>query len=504
MLNRSKHYYIVIAGAGFAGALTVLILKSCGFNICLIEKGKHPRFAIGESSTPIVDMILRSLSSKYNLPWLYDFSRYGSWQKAHPEIVCGIKRGFSYYKHYPGKEFSTDDNHINELLVAASISDELSDTNWLRSDIDAFLVSKVKETGIDYFDETEITLAIRKNSKWEIAVNCNGNGQNIHASFFIDATGSGALADKLFSVKSSAENFLTDSFAVFSHFDNLPHWTDILHQKNIAISDYPYNADNSALHHVLDEGWIWQLRFNNNRTSWGFALNGNDSSLQKMQTQEIWNVMREKYPDIDFILKDAKFSTQPGGIIRSGRLQRKLQACFGDGWAAMPHTIGFVDPLFSTGIAYSLAGIERIVKMLTENRNFEQPLYDQLKEYENIVFEELKLIDLLVAGCYKTMRHFQLFSAWSMLYFTFTIMYEQKRLKNLPVKYFLEADKTEVQEMAHSTYKDLFKLTQQETISQADIDTFTGSVREKIKPYNIAGLMEPSFKNMYHHTVAVL
>lgn len=504
MLNQSKHYDIVIAGAGFAGALTALILKECGFNICLIEKGKHPRFAIGESSTPIADMILRSLSSKYNLPWLYDFSRYGSWQKAHPEIVCGIKRGFSYYKHYPGKEFSTDDHHINELLVAASISDELSDTNWLRSDIDAFLVSKVKEAGIDYFDETGITLAIRKNSKWEIAANCNGDDQNIHASFFIDATGSGALADKLFSVKSSAENFLTDSFAVFSHFDNLPCWTDILHQKNIATSGYPYNADNSALHHVLDEGWIWALRFNNNRTSWGFALNGGNVSLQKMQTQEVWDWIRAKYPDIDFILKDAKFSAQPGRIIRSGRLQRKMETCFGDGWLAMPHTVGFVDPLFSTGIAYSLAGIERVIKMLAENRNFEQPLYEQLKEYENIVFEELKLIDLLVAGCYKTMGHFQLFSAWSMLYFTFTIMYEQKRLKNLPVKYFLEADKTEVQQMAYSTYKDLFKLTQQKTISQVDIDAFTDSVREKIKPYNIAGLMEPSFKNMYHHTVAVL
>ncbi|WP_177191844.1 NAD(P)/FAD-dependent oxidoreductase [Parafilimonas terrae] len=503
-MNRSEHYDIAIAGAGFAGAITALVLKECGFNICLIEKGKHPRFAIGESSTPIADMILRSLSSKYNLPWLYDFSRYGSWQQAHPEIVCGIKRGFSYYKHYPGKAFSTDDNHINELLVAASVSDELSDTNWLRSDIDAFLVTKVREAGIGYFDGTEITSAIRENSKWEIAANYNNNNQTIHASFFIDATGSGILADKLFSVKSSAENFLTNSFAIFSHFDNLPRWTDILRQKNIATNDYPYDADNSALHHVLDEGWIWQLRFNNNRTSWGFVLNANNLSLQKMQTKEIWNMMREKYSDIDFILKDAMLSAQPGNIIRSGRLQRKLEKCFGDGWVAMPHTIGFVDPLFSTGIAYSLAGIERIAEILSGNRNFQQPLYDELQEYENIVTEELKLIDLLVAGCYKTMEHFQLFNAWSMLYFTFTIMYEQKRLKNLPVKYFLEADKAEVQQMAHSAYKDLLKLTQQETISQADISAFTDSVREKIKPYNIAGLMEPSFKNMYHHTVAVL
>ena len=504
MSHQSNHYDIVIAGAGFAGALTALCLNQCGFNVCLIEKGKHPRFAIGESSTPIADMILRSLSSKYNLPWLYGFSRYGSWQKAHPEIVCGIKRGFSYYKHYPGKKFSTDANHCNELLVAASVSDEMSDTNWLRSDVDAFLVTKVKENNIDYFDCTEITSAIRKNKEWKLNVIHNNNTSIIHASFFIDATGSGILADKLFSVKSSAENFLTNSFAVFSHFDKLPRWTDILHQKNIVTTDYPYDADNSALHHVLDEGWIWALRFNNNRTSWGFALNGCNAALQKMQTQEIWDAMRAKYPDINYILNNAEFSSQPGNILRSGRLQRKLETCFGEGWVAMPHTVGFVDPLFSTGIAHSLSGIEKIASILSENRNFDQSLYDKLQKYEHAVFEELKLIDLLVAGCYETMHQFPLFNAWSMLYFTFTIIYEQKRLKNLPVKYFLEADNKEVQNIANSTYKELLKIIAQKTISAKDIDEFTDTIRERIKPYNIAGLLEPSSKNMYHHTVAKL
>jgi FADH2 O2-dependent halogenase len=97
-------YDIVIAGAGFAGSLMALVLHSMGFKVCLVEKGQHPRFAVGESSTPIADMILRQLSQKYNLPWLKAFSRYGSWQQAHPEIVCGIKRGFSYFKHHPGKK----------------------------------------------------------------------------------------------------------------------------------------------------------------------------------------------------------------------------------------------------------------------------------------------------------------------------------------------------------------------------------------------------------------
>ncbi|MBX2922779.1 MAG: tryptophan 7-halogenase [Chitinophagaceae bacterium] len=504
MAEHPRHYDILIAGAGFAGSITALVLNNCGFKVCVMEKGKHPRFAIGESSTPIADMILRSLSSQYNLPWLYDFSRYGSWQQSHPEIACGIKRGFSYFKHYPGKPFYTDTRHSNELLVAASVSDSMSDTNWFRSDFDAFLAAKLKAYGIDYYDTTEIEAAVRSNGQWTFSTNRKDDKMTIRASFLIDATGSGLLAKKLFSVKSSAADFLTDSFAVFSHFDDLPTWMEILQQKNIPTADYPYNADRSALHHILDEGWIWALRFNNDRTSWGFALNGNNASLQKMSTDEIWNTLQAKYPDIHRILSKSALSAEPGRIIQSPRLQGKLEKCFGDGWLAMPHTIGFIDPLFSTGIAYSLAGIERIVQMLYENRDFDRPLYARLKAYEATVFEELKLIDLLVAGCYNTMQHFQLFNAWSMLYFAFTIVYEQRRLNNLPVQYFLEAGNPRVQEIAQTTYKDLLKLTGQTSISQQEIEVFTDTVRERIKPYNTAGLLNPAAKNMYHHTVAEL
>jgi tetracycline 7-halogenase / FADH2 O2-dependent halogenase len=498
-----KRYDIVIAGAGFAGTLTALTLKNIGFHVCLIEKGKHPRFAIGESSTPIADMILRSLAAKYDLPWLHDFSRYGSWQNTHPEIGCGIKRGFSYYKHYPGKEFSTDAYHSNELLVAASVSDTMSDTNWLRADFDAFLVAQAIEADIDYFDGTEIMSAVREKKEWLFTAHRNEGAMVVRASFFIDATGSGLLADKLFAVKSSAVNFQTHSFAVFSHFDHLPRWTEYLHQKNISTADYPYDADHSALHHVLDEGWVWALRFNDDRLSWGFSLNGEDPALQKMSTEQIWETMRKRYPDIDGLLSQAVLSSSPGSILRSGRLQRKLESSFGEGWVAMPHTVGFVDALFSTGIAYSLAGIERIVEMLSANRDFGQPLYDRLKEYEQIVSAELKLIDLLVAGCYKTMGHFPLFNAWSMLYFTFTIAYEQKRLKNLPVNYFLEASNTAILQVAYTTYDELLALMKG-PVSEKAMQHFTNKVRERIAPFNTVGLLNPASRNIYQHTVAEL
>ncbi len=199
-LMKQQHFDILIAGAGFAGSLTALILHNQGFKVCLVEKGRHPRFAIGESSTPIADMQLRDIAVKYNLPWLHDFSRYGSWQQSHPEIVCGIKRGFSFFKHHPGEDFSTDASHKNELLVAASVDDIQSDTNWMRADFDTFLVSKVKETGISYFDLTEIVSA-KRDPDWAFKCIRADGAMDIHAAFYIDATGGGFLPEKLLGVK---------------------------------------------------------------------------------------------------------------------------------------------------------------------------------------------------------------------------------------------------------------------------------------------------------------
>ncbi len=502
MSNDRNRYDIVIAGSGFAGSLTALILRELGFKICLLEKSRHPRFAIGESSTPIADMILRDLSAKYHLPWLYPFSRYGSWQQSHPEIICGIKRGFSFFKHHPGKEFVTNEDHQHELLVAANADDMLSDTNWLRADMDAFLVSRVVEAGIDYFDQTEIIKG-DWNSYWDIQLICHQKPAQLQASFFIDATGSGALLHHLLGIKSSAEDFLTNSFALFSHFRNVPCWMDMLQQTHIPTDDFPYNPDRSALHHILDEGWLWVLRFNDERTSMGFVLQ-HEEVYSTLSTERIWNDLLSKYPAIHRIMQPATLADPPGKILRSSRLQRKAAKCVGRGWAALPHTAGFVDPLYSTGIAFSLSGIERIVEIIRNHWGHDKSLNQKLKDYEHAVFEELTLLDHLITGSYKTMSHFELFNVWSMLYFAVTIAYEQDRLRGKPAESFLHAGRRDVMQMVQTSYAELLKITEGGEPSRKSITEFSRIIRERIHPINSAGLLDPASKNMYRHTAAEL
>jgi FADH2 O2-dependent halogenase len=291
---------------------------------------------------------------------------------------------------------------------------------------------------------------------------------------------------------------------VFSHFDDVPRWTDKLKGDGIPTEDFPYDPDNSALHQVLDEGWMWMLRFNDRRTSLGFVLDLDKSPYAGLTAEQVWNDMLEKYPGLGGMLNNIALSAVPGRIIRSERLQRRLAKGYGLGWVALPHTVGFVDPLFSSGIAHTLAGIEKLVNIIKQQWNEPGSLYTGLAQYEHAVFEELKLIDMLVAGCYQTMDRFGLFNAWTMLYFAATIAHEQNLLQKNTGGYFLCADNNDIREMIQTSYAELKALTDNRIPSAADIQQFTETIRERIKPFNTAGLLNPSLKNMYRHTAALI
>src|SRR5882724_7892453 len=146
---------IAVVGSGFGGSLTAMIARRLGRSVILLERGRHPRFAIGESSTPLANLLLEELARRYDLPRLLPLAKWGSWQKAYPQIACGLKRGFTFYHHEFEKPFLNDSERRDQLLVAASPRDEIADTHWYRPDFDYFLVGEAQALGVEYLDQTK-------------------------------------------------------------------------------------------------------------------------------------------------------------------------------------------------------------------------------------------------------------------------------------------------------------------------------------------------------------
>ena len=138
---------VAIIGSGFGGSLTALALRARGQRVVLIERGRHPRFAIGESSTPLANLLIEELATRYDLPQVRPFCKWGSWQRLRPDVACGLKRGFTFLFHQPGQEFADTDDHQRQLLVAASPHDAIADTHWYRPQFDQALAEEAQRAG---------------------------------------------------------------------------------------------------------------------------------------------------------------------------------------------------------------------------------------------------------------------------------------------------------------------------------------------------------------------
>lgn len=502
---------IVVLGAGFAGSLFALGARRLGRDVALFDKSRHPRFAIGESSTPVADRVLRDLAARYDLPRIEPLAKYGSWQRTYPELGCGLKRGFSYFEHRPGEPFRVDAEHGNELLVAASSDDATSDTHWLRADVDQFLADEARDGGVPVWEDSRIdSLTLDEHGWWTVrgerpvaprgGADARREAFEVRTRLVIDGTGEASVVARALAIPPETDQLYTTSRSLFSHFWGVGSWTQWLDEHGARTDEHPFPCDAAAQHMLLDGAWMWVLRFNHGLTSVGLAIDERRHPLPAKQTPaDEWREWLDRYPSVAEMLANTRIAKPPGQMIRTGRIQRRAGRAAGASWAALPHTAGFIDPLHSSGIAHSLCGVERLLDLI--DRQWGSASFAEgLADYERAVFRELDLIDRLVHGCYASLGRFRRFAAWSMLYFAAATTYEKRRsvAGYDPRVWFLNAGDETFFGVIEALHRQLADVPRTDEAERG----FEREVARRLAPYNHVGLFDPEVRNMYRHTVA--
>jgi FADH2 O2-dependent halogenase len=496
-----------IVGSGFAGSLCAAILARQGLRVFLVDHARHPRFAIGESSTPLADLILRDLATRYDLPELLPLTRFGTWRETYPELLCGCKQGFSYFHQTPQQPFFTSAEHSHELLIAASESRFAADTHWYRADVDQFLCQLAARTGAVVEEGVTVRLE-RDQRKWKI--HCSGGTVQLAAcDFLIDASGAGGkifggqvelelISDQIL----QAPGAWRGSRAIFAHFDGVELWSNVLAELEVPQEDYPFSADDAALHQVLQEGWMWQLRFENGRVSAGIALDlETDSPASQLTPAQEWQQILSRYPSLGRQFKAARIVGPAAGLVSSGRLQRFVRGGAGVNWAMLPHSIGFVDPLHSTGIAHTLSGIERLIPLVLNSTGEQRQ--QQLSRYAAAVLEELQLIYRFVGLCYRTRWFPRSFHAATQAYFVAVTTYERLRLEGEAPESFLWAVGGPWSDILDELEHIAAELRTPDTVPELAAERsnqFAEIAALRCTPQNQVGLLDPDAQNLYRRT----
>jgi FADH2 O2-dependent halogenase len=415
---------VAIVGSGFAGSLTALALRSLGRSVVLVERGRHPRFAIGESSTPLANLLLEELADRYDLPRIRVFSKWGTWQRARPDVGGGLKRGFSFFFHRPGEAFGDDPGHDRQLMVAASPHDDIGDTHWYRPDFDHNLAREAEAAGAIYLDETTIDRVVLNHDRSTLEGTRLGQPVHIVTSFVIDASGPRGFLSRILNLPAPPLRWLPPTQGLYTHFEHVTRW-DALRPD----AGRPYPTDDAAVHHVFPGGWIWMLRFNNGITSAGAALTaGVASSISAADGAAAWARLLAGLPSVREQFAGAR-TVQPW--IHSARLAfRSTQIC-GRNWALLPSAAGVIDPLLSTGFPLTLLGVGRLLDVL--ERTSPGPDRDEaLRRYEAITLAELDATEQLVAALYASMDDVPLFKRLTLLYFAAASFSEASRRLHRP------------------------------------------------------------------------
>jgi FADH2 O2-dependent halogenase len=502
MTQPRPDYDMLVLGSGFSGSLLAWILASCGRRVLLVDRQRHPRFAIGESSTPTADFLLAYAAERWGLKALAPLATWGSWKQEYPDVICGKKRGFSYYRHHAGHPFQDHVTHENSLLVAASSEDRWSDTHWLRSSVDHFFVQQAVAAGVELREEHELAAARfdRHEARWEVTLTMAGPaGQGdtttrLRTAWMIDATGAANALAKWVHLGVDDQWMHTRTRATFGHFIGVEPFT--VGQA----ADDPFCGDDAAQHHILDEGWCWMLRMDNGVTSVGLVEPCRRSSAPPAATPAATLVERlENYPSLAQLLARATCVAPSGGLVQTGRLSHCRSQAVGPGWVLLPVSYGFVDPLHSTGIAHALSGVVRVADALLARSDVGT---ERLRRYADDLRQEISWLDVLVAGCYAGQPSFQRFYAFACFYFVAAMAFEQQLAadpSHWPLGFLQSQDRT-LRDAANEAWalqgqlKNVFH-------PSADF-TMTEKVRACLAPWNRVQLLDPKVANRIAHSAA--
>lgn len=471
---------IAIVGSGFAGSILARILAIQGHRVLLLDRQRHPRFALGESSTPLAAICLERLATRYGLADLHALAAWGRWRQALPHLRRGLKRGFTFYGHSAGQPYANGASNERRLLVAASPDDGIADCHWLREDVDHHLVLEAGRAGVEVLEEVDLHGVERgPGNGWHLSGTHYGQPVRFEADLLIDASGPGGFLARHLPIERVETQPHTT--LIFGHFDGIADFAEVA--GGAALPEGPYPDEQAAVHHILEEGWMYVLPFDHGTVSAGFVIADDRAraALASHTPDQAWEELLARYPTLQDQFAPARPARPIGKV---PLLQHRLAQAAGDGWALLPHAYCFLSPLFSTGIAWSLLAVERLASLLERGP-------EGLQRYGDLLSLEADHIQKLVAGAYATMGDFDRFAAGSLLYFAAASFAEaSQRLLPGPAdgwawSGFLGSTDPVVREMLSRA------------LAGVQEPGFEEKIRQIIAPRNLAGLADPARNRLY-------
>jgi tetracycline 7-halogenase / FADH2 O2-dependent halogenase len=404
-IKEKNDYDVVIIGSGIAGSMLGAILAKHNVKVLLIESGSHPRYAIGEATTPDTSFRLKLLAEKYDVPEIADLSTFHR-LRDNVSPACGIKRAFSFLYHREGEMQIPQESHQYPTLAPPMGPD----CHFFRQDTDSYLLTVAVGYGAHVQQETKVKDIEFLEDK---AIVTTVKGEVYHTNFVVDASGFKSLIADRYQLRADNADMLTNSRSIFTHMVNVKFYEEVAENSKEYGLKYPLYQ--STLHHVFKGGWFWVIPFNNHADSVnplcsvGLLLNRELHPETGKDAEEEFFEFVNKFPKVAEQFKDA-VSVRPW--VSTGRIQYHSKKSYGHRFFMLAHASGFIDPLFSSGMNLTAASVDLLAKQLLRSHitgDYSQEKFEPIDEFFQ---RNLKIFDEVVGYAFLSFQDFELWDAW--------------------------------------------------------------------------------------------
>ncbi len=306
---RSFKYDVVVLGGGPGGASSAGYLAKAGHKVVLIEGESFPRFKVGESLLPYSLEVFRDLDFESILK--ENFLR---------------KNGAEFVDFRTGESVHFDFSNSGEAKYPYSYEVE-------RAELDERFLGHVSQKyGVDVLQPEKMVSFIEESDSIKIKLD---TGKEVEAKFLIDATGRGSLFGSQTNKKEKLDAF--NDLACYAHFTGVPR------KKGAAEGDITIG--------ILGEGaWVWSIPFKNGITSIGMVCS--KKTYKDLDVDmDIFAYFEKKFPKLKDYFKN---TTRVTDVKFSSNYSFKRQEYFGKRWMLVGDSMGFLDPVFSSGVHVAL------------------------------------------------------------------------------------------------------------------------------------------------------
>lgn len=349
---------VLVIGAGPSGCVSSAYLHNNGLHVKVVEKTKFPRFVIGESLIPRV---------------MDHFEEAGL-------LEALMSQGF---EKKPGARFIR-----GEEVCVFDFSDKFGegwDWTWQvpRADFDNVMAQEIIRKGVDLEFETEVT-AIRFDGTNSITTvtDKDGTTKEIHAKFVIDSSGYGRVLPRLLDLEKPST--MEPHSSIFTHVKDT---TRVAGQEGTLIS-----------FDILEtEVWLWVIPFSNGNTSVGIvgptsyidqlsATGNTEEALRNAINKS--DYYRDRYGKLEFLFEPKRLTNYSCAV----------KQLYGDGYALTGNAAEFLDPVFSSGMAFATES--GILAAKLAKRQIEGEQIDWEHDYSDYILSGVRVFSTYVKEWY--------------------------------------------------------------------------------------------------------